>query len=70
MGLGNPLEVVVHYLLIIGIVGTLGYWDGFLMMSALICLITYWTKPTMSHDLRLSSNHDLTKMLHHVVSQL
>ena len=35
MGLGNPLAVVVHYLLIKGITG-LGYQDGFPMVSALV----------------------------------
>ena len=48
MGLGNPLEVVVHHLLIGGMAG-LGY--------------------QVSHDLRLSSSHDLTKPLHCVASQ-
>ena len=68
MGLGNPLEVVVHYLLIGGIVG-LSYRDEFPMVSALVCIVTHWTRPTVSHDLRLSISHDLTKLLHCVVSQ-
>ena len=34
--MGNPLEVVVHYFLIRGMVG-LSYWDEFLMVSALVC---------------------------------
>ena len=68
MGLGNPLEVVMHHLLIRGMVG-LGYQDKFLMVSALVCMVTHWTRPTMSHDLRLSSSHDLTKLLHCVISQ-
>ena len=68
MGLGNPLEVVVHHLLIGGMVG-LRYWDGFPMVSTLLCMITRWTRPMMSHDLRLSSSHDLTKILHCVISQ-
>ena len=37
MGLGNPLEVVVHHLVIGGMVG-LGYWDGFPMVSVLVCV--------------------------------
>ena len=49
MGLGNPLEVVVHHLLIGGMTG-LGYWDEFPMVSALVCMVTHWTGPTMSHD--------------------
>ena len=68
VGLGNPLEVVVHYLLIGGMIG-LGYRDGFPMVSALVCLVTHWTRPMVSHDLRLSSSHDLTKLLHCVISQ-
>ena len=67
MGLGNPLEVVVHHLLIGWMVG-LGYHDRFLMVSALVCMITHWIQPMMSHDLTLSSIHDLTKLFHCVVS--
>nr|CAN65564.1 hypothetical protein VITISV_030136 [Vitis vinifera] len=43
MGLGNPLKVVVHHLLI-GVVG-LGYWDEFLMVSALVCRVAHWIGP-------------------------
>ena len=68
MGLSNPLEVVVHDLLIGGMT-SLGYWDEFPMVSALVCIVTYWIGPTVSHDLRLLNNHDLTKLLHCVVSQ-
>ena len=68
MGLGNPLEVVVHHLLIRGMVG-LSYWDVLPMVSALVCMVTHWTRPTVSNDLKLSSNHDVTKLLHCVVSQ-
>ena len=55
MGLGNPLEVVVHHLLIGGM-ASLGYWDGFPMVSALVCMVIHWTGLTVSHD--------LTKLLH------
>ena len=68
MSLSNPLKVVVHHLLIWGMSG-LGYQDGFPMVSTLVCMVTYWTRPTMNHDLRLSSSHDLTKLLHCVASQ-
>ena len=68
MCLGNPLEVIEHHLLIEGMT-SLGYRDGFPMVSALVCMVTYWIRPMVSHDLRLSSSHDLTKMLHYVVSQ-
>ena len=66
--LGNSLDVVVHHLLIGGMVG-FGHRNEFPMVSALVCMITHWTWPMMSHDLRLSSSHDLTKLLHYVVSQ-
>ena len=68
MGLGNPLEVVVHHLLIGGMVG-LDYRDEFPMVSALVCMVIRWTRLMVSHNLRLSSSHDLTKLLHCVVSQ-
>ena len=68
MSLGNPLEVVVHYLLIEGMIG-LSYQDEFYVVSILVYMATYWTRPTVSHDLKLSSSHDLTKLLHFVVSQ-
>ena len=67
MGVGNPLKVVVH-LLLIGGMASLGYQDRFPMVIALMCMDTYWTGPMMNHDLRLSSIHDLTKLLHCVVS--
>ena len=68
LGLGNLLEIVVHHLLIGGMVG-FGYQDGFPMVSALVCMVTHWTGPMVSHNLRLSSSHDLTKLLHCVVFQ-
>ena len=67
MGLGNPLKVVVHHLLIGGMVG-FGYQDEFPMVIVLVCMVTHWIGPTVSHDLRLSSIHDLTKLFHCVVS--
>ena len=68
MGLGNPLEIVVHHLLIGGMVG-LSYQDRLPKVTALVCMVTHWTRTMVSHDLRLSSSHDLTKLLHCVVSQ-
>ena len=61
MGLGNPLEVIVHHFLIGGMV-SLGYRDGLLMVSALVCMVTHWTRPIVSYDLRLSNSHDITKL--------
>ena len=68
MCLGNPLEVIEHHLLIEGMT-SLGYRDGFPMVSVLVCMVTYWTGPTVSHDLSFSSSRDLTKLLYYVVSQ-
>ena len=68
MGLGNPLEVVLHHLLIGGMAG-LGYWDRFPMVSALVCMVAHWTRPMVSYDLMLSNSHDSTKLLHCIVSQ-
>ena len=68
MGLDNPLEVVVHHLLIGEMVG-LSYWDGFPMVSALVCMVAHWIRPMVSYDLRLSSNHESTNLLYFVVSQ-
>ena len=68
MGLGNPLKVVVYHLLMGGMVG-LDYRDGFSMMSALVCMVTHWTRSTVTHDLRLSNSHDFTKLFHCVVAQ-
>ena len=68
MGLGNPLEVVVYHILIRGMAG-LVYWYGFPMVCALVCMVTNWIEITVSHDLRLSNSHDLTKLLHCIVSQ-
>ena len=68
MGLGNPLKVIVHHLLIRGTID-LCYWDGFPMVSALVCMVAHWIGPMVSYDLRLSSSHDSTKLLHCIVSQ-
>ena len=68
MDLNNLLEAIVHYLLIGGMTDY-GYRDGFSMVSVLVCMVTHLIEPTMSHNLRLSSNHNLTKLFHYVVSQ-
>ena len=47
MGLGNPFEVEMNYFLIRGMNG-LGYKDAFPMVSALMCMVAHWTKPTVS----------------------
>ena len=67
MGLGNPLEVVVHHFLI-GWMAGLGR-NGFPMENALVCIVTHWIGPMVIHDLRLSSSYDFTKLLHYIISQ-
>ena len=68
MDLDNPLEVIVHYLIIRGKIG-LSYWDQFPMVSALVCMVTHWIEPIVNHDLRLSSSRYFIKLLHCVISQ-
>ena len=69
VGLDNLLEAIVHHHLLIGGITGLEYRDEFSMVSTLVCMVTYWTGLMVSHDLRLSSIRDLTKLLHCVVSQ-
>ena len=57
MGLGNPFEAIVHHLIIRGMT-SLDYWDEVFMVKALVCMVTHWTRLTMSHDIRLLGSHD------------
>ena len=68
VSLGNPLKVVRHHLLIREMT-CFNYRDGFPMVCALVFVVTHWTRPKMSYDLRLSSSHDFIKLLHCIVSQ-
>ena len=68
ISLDNPLEVIVHHLLI-GWMAGFGNQDGFPMVSALLCIVTHWIGTTVIHDLRLSSSHDLTKLLYCAIFQ-
>ena len=54
VGLGNSLEVVVYCLLIRGMV-SLGYQDGFLMVSVLVYMVTHLIGLMVSHDIKLST---------------
>ena len=38
------------------------------MLSALMCMVTHYTGPMVSHDIRLSDSHDFTELLHCIVS--
>ena len=53
MDLGNPIETVVHYLLIGGMV-CLSCWDRFSMVNVLVNMVAHWTEPMVNHDIRLS----------------
>ena len=50
MDLGNPFEIVVHYLLIEGI-KSLSHQDKILMVSVLMYMIAYWTRPMVTHNI-------------------
>ena len=50
MDLGNPLEIVVCYLLIEGLT-YLDHQHRFPMMSAIMCMVTHWIKPMTNHDM-------------------
>ena len=47
MDLGNTHEALVHFLLIIGM-PCLGHYNEFLMVSALIHMVTYWIELMMN----------------------
>ena len=68
MDLSNLFEALVHYRVIRGIVGFC-YQDRVPMVSALMCMVTHWIRPIVSHDIRLWSSHDFTKLLHSIISQ-
>ena len=67
-GINNPFEVVVYHLLSKWMIG-IGRWDEILMVSALICMVTPYTRLMVSHDIRLLSSYDFTKILYCIVSQ-
>ena len=56
MDLDNLIETIVYHLLVGGTY--YGHRDGFLMVSALVCMVTYWTKFTVKYDIRLLDSHD------------
>lgn len=53
MDLDNPIETIVHYLIIRRIV-CLSHQDWFPMVNALMYMVTHWTRPMVNHDVRLS----------------
>ena len=56
MGLSNPLKAIMPLPPIGGMV-SLSHWDKFPMVSALACMVTQLTRPTMSYDRKLLNSH-------------
>ena len=50
MDLGNLYKIAMYYLLIRGMIG-FDHLDEFPMVSALVCMITYWTWNMVNHDI-------------------
>ena len=50
MDLGDLFEVIINYLLIREKT-CLSHRDGVTIVSVLVCIITYWTKLMVSHDI-------------------
>ena len=50
MNLGNPYDVVMHYLLIEGMT-CFDYKDEFLMVDALECMFAHWTRLMMNNNI-------------------
>ena len=56
----------MYYLLIRGMT-SLGLQNGVPIVCTLMCMFTLRIGPTVSHDIRLSSSYDFTKLLHYIV---
>ena len=50
INLGNPSQVIVYYLLI-GEMICLDHQNEVPMVSVLVCAVTYWIRPMVSHDI-------------------
>ena len=48
----------------------LSHQDEFLIESALLCTVRHWIGFMVSHDIRLLSSYDFTKLLYCIVFQL
>ena len=57
MDLGNLIEAIVYYLLIRGMI-CLDHQDKGPIVSALVCIVKYWIRPIINHDVRLLDNRD------------
>ena len=69
MDLSDPFDAIVYYLLIGGMT-SLDNRDKVPMVSTLLCIVTHYIGPMVSHDTRLFSSHNFTKLLYYIVSQL
>ena len=58
----------MHYLLIRGM-ASLGHKDRVPVVSALMYIVTHWTRLVVSYDVWLLGSHDLTKLLYCMVYQ-
>ena len=67
MNLDYPFEAIGYHILSRGII-SFNHQDEILMVNKLVCMVTHWTKPNVSHDIRLLGSHDFTKLLHYIVS--
>ena len=53
MNLSNPIESIMHYILIGGMT-YLSHRDGFPMVSTVACIVMHWIRLIVNHDVRLS----------------
>ena len=67
MDLGNSLVVVVHPLLIKKMIDLVIKMD--LIVSALVWMVTHWTKPIVSYNIMILGSYDFTKLLYYIISQ-
>ena len=66
--LGNLFKVVTQYLLVEWMT-SLGHRDRVPIVSRLLCMVMYWVRLTMSHDIRLLSSHNFIKLLWCIIFQ-
>ena len=69
MNLSNSFKDVKRYLIIRGMYG-LGSRNKVLIVSALVCMVTHWTRLMVIHDVRLLGIHEFTKLLYCIISNL
>ena len=52
MSLSNTFEAMLYHFLLGGMIGLTINYDEFSMVSALMCMVTHWIWPMVSHDIR------------------